>query len=105
MWDDNSLPAYTGSFSDNIILLTLYLQWILYNVVMVLGVLFIIGICLSPIVIGYFGIKSLKIKIKHHKSTSKINKKNKEKLQNKTTGYLSHLQKISKKYHKKNAKK
>lgn len=104
MWND-SLPAYTGSFSDNIILLILYLQWILYNIIVILGILFIIGLCFSPIVVTYLGIKSLKIKIKHHKIISRTNKNHKEKLQNQTSGYISRLQRISKKHHEKNAKK
>lgn len=93
MWDNSTLPMYDGSLTSNIILLTLYLRLILYYIVLAAGIVFMVCLIFSPFIISYYGIKTLKIKIKNN-GKNKLSKKEKfEDEYNKTVGYLSRLEK------------
>ena len=98
MWDNSTLPMYDGSLTSNIILLTLYLRLILYYIVLAAGIVFMVCLIFSPFIISYYGIKTLKIKIKNNKKIKHNKKETGENEYNKTIGYLSRLEKnISKK--------
>lgn len=101
MWDSSTLPMYDGSLTSNIILLTLYLRLILYYVVLAAGIVLMVCLILSPFVISYYGIKTLKIKVKNNKKIIS-HKQEKQTEEDKTVGYLSRLEKnVSKKKNKK----
>lgn len=101
MWDSSTLPMYDGSLTSNIILLTLYLRLILYYVVLAAGIVLMVCLILSPFVISYYGIKTLKIKVKNNKKIIS-HKQEKQIEEDKTVGYLSRLEKnVSKKKNKK----
>lgn len=101
MWDSSTLPMYDGSLTSNIILLTLYLRLILYYVVLAAGIVLMLCLILSPFVISYYGIKTLKIKVKNNKKIIS-HKQEKQIEEDKTVGYLSRLEKnVSKKKNKK----
>ncbi len=101
MWDSSTLPMYDGSLTSNIILLTLYLRLILYYVVLAAGIVLMVCLILSPFVISYYGIKTLKIKVKNNKKIIS-HKQEKQNEEDKTVGYLSRLEKnVSKKKNKK----
>ena len=96
MIDTSELPlsVYDGSLTSNIILLILYLRLILYYVVLAAGIVLIICLILSPFIISYYGIKTLKIQVKNNKK--KISHKHDKQIkEDKTIGYLSRLEKIS----------
>ena len=86
MWDE-SLPAYTGSFEDNIILCMIYLRYGLFYAIMFLGIIFIMISLVSPFVIAYFSISSIRIKIKSNK-----NNKLEKRLQGEENLYLNRLE-------------
>lgn len=101
MWDSSTLPMYDGSLTSNIILLTLYLRLILYYVVLAAGIVLMVCLILSPFVISYYGIKTLKIKVKNNKKIIS-HKQEKQIEEDKTVGYLSRLEKnVGKKKNKK----
>lgn len=101
MWDSSTLPMYDGSLTSNIILLTLYLRLILYYVVLAAGIVLMVCLILSPFIISYYGIKTLKIKVKNNKKIIS-HKQEKQIEEDKTVGYLSRLEKnVSKKKNKK----
>lgn len=100
MWDDSTLPMYDGSLTSNIILVSLYLRLIVYWLAIILGIITMIALIFSPFVITYFGVKSLKIKVKNHHKTKHKNKRNKERETDQTIGYLSRLEgNVKKKKH------
>lgn len=74
MWDE-SLPAYTGSFTDNIILFTLYLKVFIYYLVLLFGATIGLVIFCLPIFGGFLSYKSIVIKFKKNKKDIKQNKK------------------------------
>ena len=101
MWDNSTLPMYDGSLTSNIILITLYLRLILYYIVLAAGIIFMVCLIFSPFIISYYGIKTLKIKIKNSKKYRHKNNRNKERESDQTVGYLSRLENnISKKNEK-----
>lgn len=98
MWDSSTLPMYDGSLTSNIILLTLYLRLIAYYIVLAAGVVFMICLIFSPFIITYYGVKTLKIKVKNSKKNKSTKKQKKQTEHDNTVGYLSRLEKnISKK--------
>lgn len=92
MWDESKLPLYDGTFTSQLIVVALYIRIILYYAVIICGILAMGLTIVSPFVIGYFGIKSLKIKVKNKKK-QKNKKKTKDKEYNDTIGYVSRLEK------------
>lgn len=84
MWD-SSLPSYTGSFEDNIILFTIYIRYVLFYVAAFFGLLLMLSPIVFSVVVSYFGIKSLKIQIKHKKKKDTIHIKSAKK-------YMDHLE-------------
>jgi len=90
MWNE-SLPRFTGSFEDYIILFMIYIRYGLYYSIVLLGILAMIIGMLSPILITYFGISSLKLKIKGKKKNKCKKKNNDEKF------YLDRLERNLKK--------
>ena len=66
MWDD-SLPSYDGSFEHNVIVFILYFRLILFYIGIIFGIFLMLVPIFSSIAITYFGIQSLKIKVKHKK--------------------------------------
>ena len=95
MWDE-SLPAYTGSFEDNVMLGMIYLRYIIFYIVVLLGLISILVALLSPIFVAYFSISSVKIKVKHKKNKEKDNR-----LKSDENLYLNRLEKNLKKKKKK----
>lgn len=99
MWDD-SLPAYTGSFSDNVILFTLYFKLFIYYLIVTLGILTAIIVSCLPILGLVFSYKSIVIRFKKdkkHKHRDKKLKKQKEQEQEKYLEILDHTIKKKKK--------
>ena len=74
MWDE-SLPAYTGSFSDNVILFTLYFKLFIYYLIVALGILTAIIVSCLPILGLVFSYKSVVIKFKKDKKHKHRDKK------------------------------
>lgn len=62
MIDTSDLPlsVYDGSFTSQLILAFLYVRVILYYVLIFLAIIAGLIIAVSPIFIGYFGLKSIK---------------------------------------------
>ncbi len=92
MWDNETLPMYDGSLTSIIILISLYLRLIVYWLGIFAGVIFVFILLLSPFFIGYFGIKSLQVKIKHTKEWKKKNKRSKEQETGSQNSYLFRLE-------------
>lgn len=96
MWDE-SLPAYDGSLEHNIIVLSLYCQWVFYRITILFGILTMIALSIMPFVGLILGYKSFKIKLKQDKHHKKI-KKHKERQDNiNQDQYLKKLHKNLKK--------
>ena len=97
MWDD-SLPTYTGSFSDILLLISLYIKAFIYYLVVILGLISILLLCILPIFGSVFAYKFVKIKFKKHKK----HKKDKKKIENnKKIQQESYISKLDKKIKKK----
>jgi hypothetical protein len=95
MIDTSSLPLsiYDGSFESQLIFLFLYLRAIIYYLLILCGIITMGLIIISPILITYFGINSLKISIKDY-NYRETKRKNKEfKNDNKTLIYMNRLEK------------
>lgn len=101
MWDD-SLPAYTGSFVDNIILFTLYFKVFLYYILIILGLISIVGISLLPLFGSLLAYKSIVIKFKKDKKYKHNHKKIDKQKQQEQNAYMSRLDRTLKKKKKKN---
>jgi len=100
MWDD-SLPAYTGSLEDNIILFTLYFKTFVYYLVIIFAIITSLVVCLLPI-FGYFAnYKSIVIKLKKDKKDKHNHKKTHKEKQQEQDAYLNFLDKTIKKKKKK----
>ena len=100
MWDE-SLPAYTGSFSDNVILFTLYFKVFVYYLIIILGVLTAIIVSFLPILGLVFSYKSIVIKFKKDKKYKHRHKKLKKHNDSEQNKYIDILDRtIKKKKHK-----
>ena len=104
MWDNETLPMYDGSFTSIIILISLYLRLIVYWLGIFAGVIFVFILLLSPFFVGYFGIKSLQVKIKHTKKWKKKHKQSKEHEKGSQDSYLYRLENSLKKNERKHGK-
>jgi len=91
MWDESKLPLYDGTFTSQLIVVALYIRLILYYIVICFGIVAMGLTIVSPFVIGYFGVRSLKIKIKNKKHHHK-NNRHKKLQKDQTNGYLSRLE-------------
>lgn len=70
MWDE-SLPSYTGSFEDNVILFTLYFKLIVYYLVLIFGAGILLLSFLAPFFGFFLSYKSIIIKFKKEKKHKK----------------------------------
>ena len=100
MWDE-SLPAYTGSFSDNVILFTLYFKVFLFYLIIALGIITALSIFLLPLFGCFLTYKSIVIKLKKNKQHKHDHKKYQKQKQNEEDAYLKTLDKKIKKKKKK----
>ena len=100
MWDE-SLPAYTGSFEDNIILFTLYFKVFLFYVIVALGSITALIIFFLPIFGCLLTYKSIVVKFKKDKKHKHDNKKIHKQKQYEQDTYLNMLDRTMKKKKKK----